>query len=397
MVSALFEEAGRQMHSQQQRNRVAFFDPTLVWALLIVMGIGLVMVFSASIAQADASKDFGHNSHFYLIRQGIFMLLGLCVGMAVIKVPINWWQKSAPVLFVFGLLLLIVVVIPGLGHSINGATRWISLGGFNFQPSEVMKILVPLYVANFAVRKSSEMNNFKKVFLPMAVTMLIVGMILIQQSDFGSFAVMSATAVSILWLAGINLPMFAITLAILVAGLTGFVVSEPYRIQRIDTFLNGPWSDPFGAGYQISHAFMAYGRGEWFGVGLGGSIEKLLYLPEPHTDFILAVTAEELGFVGVFTVIALLTYIVVRGFQIAKVAAQYERNFSALLAQGICVWLSLQSIINIGGSMGFLPSKGITLPFMSYGGSSLLVSCLAIAIVMRVDYESRRIQRGLPL
>lgn len=369
----------------------------LLWALFLLLGIGLVMVFSASIATADASQDYGHNSHHYLIRQGVFMITGLVLGVVVMNVPINWWQKMAPILFVGGLLLLIVVIIPGLGHKINGARRWISLGGFNFQPSEVMKVLVPLYVADFAVRKADEMNNFKRVFVPMLVVMILVGAILLQQSDYGSFAVMTATAISILWLAGINLPVFAGTLGLFMGALTIFVMLSPYRMQRIDTFVNGPWADPFGAGYQISHAFMAYGRGEWFGVGLGASIEKLLYLPEPHTDFILAVTAEELGFIGVVTVIGLIAYIVIRGFRIAKVAAQYERNFSALLTQGICVWLSIQSIINIGGSMGFLPSKGITLPFVSYGGSSMLVCCVALAIVFRVDYENRRMYRGLPV
>lgn len=380
------------------RVHIPTYDQHLLWAMLILLGIGLVMVFSASIAIADNSKMTGYNSHYYLIRQAIFITLGVIVGAVAFKVPVAWWQKTAPTLFILGIILLIIVlIIPGGSGKIKGAQRWIPLYFVNFQPSEVMKLLVAMYVADFAVRKAESMNDFKRSFIPMLIVMLLIGVLLLLQPDYGAFAVMTATAISILWLGGMNIKIFIGILVLFAISLTGFIFSAAYRLDRIRIFLDGPWSDPWDKGYQLSHSFMAYGRGEWFGVGLGASIEKLLYLPDAHTDFLLSVIAEELGFVGVATVIGLLGFIVVTGFRIAKEAIRLERHFAALFVQGISVWIGIQSIINIGGSMGFLPSKGLTLPLLSFGGSSMLVSCVAMAIILKVDVENKRIQRGLPV
>ncbi len=383
--------------STLQRNRAQLisYDQNLLWSMLFLLGLGLVMVFSASIAIADNSAVAQYNSHYYLIRQTIFIALGVMVAVMTFKVPISWWQKMAPALFIVGIILLVVVLV--VGSSAKGAKRWIPLYFVNFQPSEVVKLLVPMYVADFAVRKADLMNDFKRSFLPMLAVMVLIAILLLLQPDYGAFAVITATAIAVLWLGGMDIKVFIVTLFLFSISLAIFIMSKQYRIDRIMTFLNGPWSDPFGDGYQLTHSFMAYGRGEWFGVGLGASIEKLLYLPDAHTDFLLSVIAEELGFIGVLTVIGLIGFIVFKGFRIAREAIQYERFYAALFSQGICVWIAIQSIINIGGSMGFLPSKGLTLPLLSFGGSSMMVSCAAMAILLKIDYENKRIQRGLPV
>jgi cell division protein FtsW len=239
------------------------------------------------------------------------------------------------------------------------------------------------------------MDSVVRGFLPMVAVMVLVGFLLLREPDFGALVVVTAISISILWLGGINVRIFIALIAILPIAVYFLIVNSPYRLQRVIGFLD-PWADPFGKGYQLSHALIAFGRGEWLGVGLGASVEKLLYLPEAHTDFLLAVIAEELGLVGVMTVLGLFSWLVIRMFRIGKEAVANERYFSALLAQGIAVWLGVQSIINIGVNMGVLPTKGLTLPLMSFGGSSLLANCIAIAIVLRIDYENRRIHKGLP-
>jgi cell division protein FtsW len=371
------------------------YDQALLWVTLILLGIGLVMVYSASIALAEADKATGHQSTYFLIRQAVYLIIGIGAAFVTFQVPTHVWQKMAPWLFIGGILLLILVLIPGVGRNVNGSQRWLSLFVINLQPSEFMKLFAAIYVADYTIRKSAVMDSFTRGFLPMVAVMVIVGWLLLREPDFGAFAVIAAISISILWLGGINGRIFAGLLALLPVAIVGLIWSSPYRLQRVIGFMD-PWADPFGKGYQLSHALIAFGRGEWFGVGLGASVEKLLYLPEAHTDFLLAVIAEELGFVGVLTVVGLFAWVVLRAFRIGKEAVANERYFSALLAQGIGVWIGVQGIINMGVNMGVLPTKGLTLPLLSFGGSGILANCIALAILLRVDWENRRLQKGLP-
>ena len=324
------------------------------------------------------------------------MLIGIFAAFVAFNVPVNWWQKMAPYLFLIGLALLVLVLIPGIGLKAGGSRRWLKLIVVNPQPSEFMKLFAAIYVADYTVRKAAVMDSFRRGFMPMVGVMLLVGFLLLREPDFGAFAVIAAISISILWLGGINGKIFAGLLALLPVAIVGLIWSSPYRMQRVIGFMD-PWADPYGKGYQLSHALIAFGRGEWFGVGLGASVEKLLYLPEAHTDFLLAVIAEELGFAGVLTVIGLFSWIVIRSFGIAKEAIANERYFAALLAQGLGVWMGAQGIINMGVNTGLLPTKGLTLPLLSFGGSGILVNCVAMAIVLRIDFENRRLQKGLPV
>lgn len=371
------------------------YDQSLLWVTLILLGIGLVMVYSASIAIAESDKALGYNSSYYLVRQTIFLIVSLTAGFVAFNVPMAWWQKMAPYLFLLGLALLVLVLIPGIGKVVGGSRRWLSLFVINLQPSEFMKLFAAMYVADYTVRKAAVMDSFTKGFMPMLFVMLLVGGLLLNEPDFGAFAVIAAISISILWLGGINARIFGGLIILLVVGFVFLIWSSPYRLERVIGFMD-PWADPYGKGYQLSHALIAFGRGEWFGVGLGASVEKLLYLPEAHTDFLLAVIAEELGFIGVLTVIGLFVWILMRAFGIAKEAIENERYFSALLAQGLGVWIGVQSIINMGVNMGLLPTKGLTLPLMSFGGSGILANCIALAILLRIDFENRRLQKGLP-
>jgi cell division protein FtsW len=381
------------MHSSERAN-AASYDQMLLWVTFILLGLGLVMVYSSSIAIAEADKAVGHQSTYYLVRQSIFIVIGLAAGFVSFQIPVTWWQKMAPYLFLFGLFLLVLVLTP-LGRNVNGSQRWLSLFVINLQPSELMKLFAAMYVADYAVRKAPQMDSIIKGFLPMVAVMVLVGFLLLREPDFGAFAVIAAISISILWLGGINVKIFAGLLALLPVAIYFLIWSSPYRLERVIGFLD-PWADPFGKGYQLSHALIAFGRGEWFGVGLGASVEKLLYLPEAHTDFLLAVIAEELGFVGVLTVLGLFVWIVIRAFGIGKEAVANERYFAALLAQGLGVWIGVQGIINIGVNMGVLPTKGLTLPLLSFGGSGILANCIAMAVLLRIDFENRRLQKGLP-
>jgi cell division protein FtsW len=371
------------------------YDQGLLWVVLCLLGIGLVMVYSASIAIAEADKGVAHNSSYYLVHQAIFMFVALSAAFVAFNVPIAWWQKMAPYLFLIGLALLVLVLIPGIGLKAGGSRRWLKLFIVNPQPSEFMKLFAAMYVADYTVRKAAVMDSFRHGFFPMLMVMLVVGGLLLREPDFGAFAVIAAISISILWLGGINGRIFAGLLVLLVVGFVFLIWSSPYRLERVIGFMD-PWADPYGKGYQLSHALIAFGRGEWFGVGLGASVEKLLYLPEAHTDFLLAVIAEELGFVGVLTVIGLFSWIVIRSFGIAKESIANERYFAALLSQGLGVWMGVQGIINMGVNMGLLPTKGLTLPLLSFGGSGILANCVAMAIILRIDFENRRLQKGLP-
>lgn len=374
----------------------AEYDNVLTWIVIALLSLGLVMVYSSSIATAEAAKSTGYQQSYYLLRHGLYIFLGLLAGALTFQIPSITWQKFAPYLFMLGAILLILVLIPGIGREVNGSRRWLSLFVFNLQPSELMKLFAVLYAADYTVRKGGVKNSLAKAFAPMFIVMLMVGVLLLQEPDLGAFIVICAIAMSTLWLGGYNLKVFALLLLLLPVAFAALVIFSPYRMQRVTSFMD-PWADPYGKGYQLSHALIAFGRGEWFGVGLGASIEKLFYLPEAHTDFLLAVIAEELGFVGVSAVILLFAWVIIRAFAIGRQAAMLDRLFAALVAQGIAAWLGIQAMINIGVNMGVLPTKGLTLPLMSYGGSGVVVNCIAIAMLLRIDWENRRLMRGLPI
>lgn len=374
----------------------AQFDELLLWVLAGLLALGLVMVYSASIATAEGSRFAGYQPTYYLLRHGVFIAVGVAAGMFAFTVPVRVWQNYAPYLFMVGTLLLVLVLIPGIGREVNGSRRWLSLFVVNLQPSELMKLFAVLYAASYVVRKDKVGHLFIKAFMPMFVVMALIGSLLLLEPDMGAFVVICAIAMATLWLGGFNLKIFAMLSVALPLAFGALIYSSDYRMQRLIGFMD-PWSDPFGKGYQLSHALIAFGRGEWFGVGLGSSVEKLFYLPEAHTDFLMAVIAEELGLVGVAAVILLFALLVMRAFQIGRHAAFLERYYSALIAQGIGVWLGVQAMINIGVNMGVLPTKGLTLPFLSFGGSGLVMNCVAAAILLRVDYENRRVARGLPV
>jgi len=382
------------MLSSRDRISAPTYDQALLWVSLILLGIGLVMVYSASIALAEADKATGHQSTYFLIRQMIYLIISLFAALIAFQIPTDTWQKMAPYLFLAGVLMLVLVLIPGIGRNVNGSRRWLSLFIINLQPSEFMKLFAAIYVADYTIRKAAVMDSLTRGFLPMVAVMVLLGGLLLREPDFGAFAVISAISISILWLGGINIKIFMGLIALLPVAIVGLIWSSPYRLQRVIGFMD-PWADPYGKGYQLSHALIAFGRGEWFGVGLGASVEKLLYLPEAHTDFLLAVIAEELGFVGVATVVIMFAWLVLRAFGIGKEAIANERYFSALLAQGIGVWMGVQGIINMGVNMGVLPTKGLTLPLLSFGGSGILANCIALAVLMRIDWENRRLQKGL--
>jgi cell division protein FtsW len=331
---------------------------------------------------------------YYLIRHGAYVALSAVLAVIVFQIPLNAWQKAAPWLFMLGLVLLALVLVPGIGREVNGSRRWLSLYFVNLQPSELIKIFVVLYAADYTVRKAAYMDSMRRGFLPMFTVMFLTGVLLIREPDFGAFAVIVVIAIGILFLGGMNWRLFAGLIVLLAIGFVTLIMTSPYRLQRVTGFMD-PWADPYGKGYQLSHALIAFGRGEWLGVGLGGSIEKLFYLPEAHTDFLLAVTAEELGFVGVAAIILMFAWIVARSFAIGRRAALLDRHFPALVAQGVGIWIGVQAVINMGVNMGMLPTKGLTLPLVSFGGSAIAATCCAIAILLRIDWENRQLMRGL--
>ena len=368
-------------------------DLGFLWGVLILLGLGLVMVYSASIVAAEADRHTGYRASYYLVRQALYMGLSLPLAYAAFRIPEQTLQRLALPFFVLCLFGLMLVFAPGVGREVNGSKRWLSAIVLTVQPSEFMKLAATLYAADYTVRKAALMHSLSKGFGPMAAAMIMVGALLLHEPDFGATAVIMVITMSILFMGGMNWRLFAVLVIVLLGCFALLVVLSPYRMQRVIWFLD-PWKDPFGKGYQLTHALIAFGRGQWFGVGLGASVEKQLYLPEAHTDFLLAVIAEELGLVGVCATIALFAFVVWRIFRIGQRAAAMERYFAALTAQGIGVWMAAQACVNMGVNMGLLPTKGLTLPLLSYGGSGIMANCIALAIVARIDYESRLLTGG---
>jgi cell division protein FtsW len=376
------------------------FDVSLAWTGLMLLSLGVVMVYSASIAMAEANAHTGYRPWYFLVRHATYVGVGLVAAAVAFQIPVKVWQRAAPVLFVIGFALLIAVLVPGIGKTVNGARRWISLFVVNIQPSEFVKLAAVLYAASYAVRKAAFLHaeqplkqTLLRGFAPLFAVMVATGWLLVQEPDFGALVVIVGIAFGILFLGGLDWRLFLGLAMLLPVALTAVMIAAPYRLERLSGFMD-PWSDPLNKGYQLSHSLIAFGRGEWLGVGLGSSVEKLLYLPEAHTDFLLAVIAEELGFVGVTLVLALFVWLLYRAYAIGRQAARLERPFAALCAWGIGVWIGLQTFINVGVNMGVLPTKGLTLPFLSFGGSGIVANCVALAILLRLDWENRRLLRG---
>jgi cell division protein FtsW len=367
-------------------------DEALAWAIALLLSISLVMVYSASIAYAEGDAGT-QNRYYYLIRHLVFLVIGLAGGYVAFQIPTAFWQKYSSKVFLLGIILLALVLVPGIGRVVNGSRRWISLVVINLQPSEVMKLATVLYAADYTVRKTHKLHSLKEGFLPMFAAMVVVAFLLLREPDFGALMVVMSIAMGLLFLGGINMRIFSGLAVMAVVAIALLIISSPYRLKRVLGFMD-PWDDPYGKGYQLSHSLIAIGRGEWFGVGLGASVEKLFYLPEAHTDFILAVIAEEFGFVGICVLIGLYAWVVRRAFHIGVESKKLERYYQALVAQGIGIWLGIQTFFNIGVNMGLLPTKGLTLPLMSFGGSAMMFNLISVAVLLRVDYENRRIMRG---
>lgn len=371
------------------------FDQALLWVVIGLMLWSLVMVYSASVALPDNPKFARYEHTHFVSRHGVFMLVGLLAAWGAFQVPMQTWEKAAPWLFMFALLLLVLVLVPFIGKGVNGARRWFAIGPFSFQPSELAKLAVLLYAADYMVRKMDVKERFFKAVWPIAAALLVVGMLLLAEPDMGAFMVIVVIAMGILFLGGVNARMFFVMAALVVGAFASIVVSSPWRRERIFAYLD-PWSEEYalGKGYQLSHSLIAFGRGEVFGVGLGGSVEKLHWLPEAHTDFLLAVIGEELGLMGVLLVIVIFMWMTRRIMIIGRQAIALDQVFAGLVAQGVGLWVGFQAFINIGVNLGALPTKGLTLPLMSYGGSAILFNLIALAIVLRVDAENRQLMHG---
>jgi cell division protein FtsW len=360
------------------------WDPWLLAAAAALMALGLVMVYSASVAYAERLTG---NGAYFLARHALHIALGALLIVVTMRLRVHLWERGGPYLLLAGMVMLVLVLIPGVGVQVNGSARWIRLGIFNLQPSELMKLFMVAYVAGYLVRKQEALGNFTQGILMVSLVVAVVGVLLLQEPDFGATVVISLTVFAMLFLGGVRFWHFALVLGTGLGGMVLLTLISPYRLGRVTGFLD-PWADPFGSGFQLTQALIAFGRGEWLGAGLGASVQKLFYLPAAHTDFLFAVLAEELGLLGVFLVILLCGIVIARAFTIARAAESVGHVYGARCAQGLGVLLGAQAIINMGVNMGALPTKGLTLPFMSYGGSSMIVSCVALGILLRIGREA---------
>ena len=370
-------------------------DQALIWMVIGLLAWSIVMVYSASIAMPDNPR-FGKilPTHF-LVRHTMSIAMAFVGALLAFQVPMATWERMARKLFIFSLILLVAVLIPHVGTVVNGARRWLSLGVMNFQPSELAKFAVLIYAADYMVRKMAVKERFFRAVLPMGAAVVVVGVLLLAEPDMGAFMVIVVIAMGILFLGGVNARMFFLIAFLVVMAFVVIIAASDWRRERIFAYLN-PWDEKhaLGKGYQLSHALIAIGRGEIFGVGLGRSVEKLHWLPEAHTDFLLAVIGEEFGLIGVLTLIVMFLWITRRIMHIGRRAVALDRVFAGLVAQGVAIWVGFQCFINMGVNLGALPTKGLTLPFMSFGGSAILMNLVALAVVLRVDYENKELMRG---
>ncbi len=374
-----------------QRAPLWFYDRYILFTFLLLLCLGLLMVTSASLVISE--KQFGYPFH-YLIRQVIYVAAGLLLVWGVARLPLRLWQQYSGYLVVLSLFLLLLVLVPGIGRVVNGSRRWIGLGVVSLQVSELAKLTSIIYLASYLQRRHKEVQGEIMAFIKPMIVLSLLGVLLLMEPDFGAVAVLTITFLALLFLAGVRLWPFFLLVALAATALGLLAVLSPYRMQRLTTFLN-PWLTQFGSGYQLTQSLIAFGRGGIFGVGLGNSIQKLFYLPEAHTDFLFAVLGEELGLIGELLVVGLFVGLIGRVLVLAKHAFKLRDLFPAYLASGFAFWLGLQSMINMGVSTGVLPTKGLTLPFISYGGSSMLINCIVIGILFRISYELLHGKKGL--
>jgi len=376
--------------------RVGNLDHPLIAVVSTLLIWGAIMVYSATIAMPDNPKFVGYTHNYFLIRHLASIATGLIAALLAFQVPVQTWEKWAPTLFMVSLGLLVAVLIPHVGKGVNGARRWISIGITNFQPSELAKFSAVVYAAGYMVRKMEVKENFLAAVWPMAAAVGVMGILLLAEPDMGAFMVIAIIAMGILFLGGVNARMFSLISGVLIGAFALMIAFNDYRRARIFAYLD-PWSEnnALAKGYQLTHSLIALGRGEIFGVGLGGSVEKLHWLPEAHTDFLLAVIGEEFGLVGVLILIVLFLWMTRRIIHIGRQAVALDRVFAGLVAQGIGIWMGFQGFINMGVNLGALPTKGLTLPLMSYGGSAILINLIALAVVLRIDYEIRKLKQGV--
>jgi cell division protein FtsW len=367
------------------------YDRWLIYIVISLVIIGLLMVASAAIVITDQQL---HQPFYYLYRQVTFLILGVILGGIIVQFEIDQWEKISGVLIVGAVVLLGLVLLPGIGHSVNGSMRWIGVGPVGVQVSELAKLAVVIYMASYLVRRNQEIKTNLSGFLKPMGLLAIIASLLLCEPDFGATVVIMATALGMMFLAGMRLRHFGLLLIVVLLLFSILAISAPYRLVRLTSFLN-PWANAFNSGYQLTQSLIAFGRGGWFGVGLGNSIQKLFYLPEAHTDFLFAVIAEELGLAGMLVVVALFTCLVLRILFIGRQAQRLGHHFAGLMAYGFGIWIAIQFTVSIGVNCGVLPTKGLTLPLVSYGGSSMLVNCMVIALLMRIDYENRMTMLGL--
>ncbi len=358
-------------------------DPLLLGSALSLLLIGLVMIASASIDVADARNG---SPFYYLFRHGVFVSLALIAGLFTYQIPVQWWQKSGWLALSVSLLLLALVLVPGLGKTVNGSTRWIAMGGINLQPSELAKLFLVCYLAGYLVRRQNEVRSSWWGFVKPMIILSAASVLLLMEPDFGATVVIGSAFLGMIFLSGARLGQFLVLIGGCMAAVAGLVMSQPYRLERLVGYTD-PWADQFGAGYQLTQSLIAFGRGDWMGVGLGNSIQKQFYLPEAHTDFVFSIIAEEFGLIGSMVVIALFALLVYRAMVIGRLAERAGHLFHGYFAYGIGLLLGVQAFINLGVSMGLLPTKGLTLPLVSYGGSSLIVCCMGIGVLARIQRE----------
>jgi cell division protein FtsW len=365
---------------------LAVYDKWLIMSVLGLLIIGLMMVASSSVM---ISTKYYHQPFHFLVRQAAYLSVGLVIAVIVMRVDSRFWEKISMPLLLVCLILLILVLIPGIGRLVNGSRRWLALGPIGIQVSELAKLTMVLYVSGYLVRQRHQIHQNLLGFIKPMIVLAVVAVLLLAEPDFGATVVISGTVMAMLFLTGVKLRYY-LGLVIGVGGcLVALAVSSPYRLARLTAFLN-PWADQYNSGYQLTQSLIAFGRGGWLGTGLGDSIQKLFYLPESHTDFVFAVLAEELGLIGILLVLMLYSILVIRGLTIGYTAYMQGRLFAAYTSYGLTFWLGLQAAINMGVNAGLLPTKGLTLPFLSYGGASMVINCIVMALILRIDYENRR-------
>ena len=367
------------------------YDTWLITVTLFMIGLGLVMVASSSITVADADQKYGNNLYFFW-RQMVAVSIGLTAAVILMKIPLKIWEQVNLYLLFLGIALLVLVLVPGIGSKVNGSWRWIKIGGFSLQSSEPVKVIMIMYLAGYLVRQGEKLRQTLPGFItPVSVVTLLAGLLLLEP-DFGTAVVLFATALGMIFIGGVPLGRFFAWVLVACMTLFSLAIVSSYRLQRLTSFVD-PWSDPHGSGFQLIQALIAFGRGEWFGVGLGSSVQKLFYLPEAHTDFVYAVLAEELGLPASILVILMFFYLTWRAFVIAGIAEQLDKRFAAYMAYGIGLIIGIQASINLGVNMGLLPTKGLTLPFISYGSNSVIINCVLIGLLLRVEYENHHTRK----